>query len=153
MKASDIAVEMRTVTVEDSVSTAVRIMTEDELPGLIVVDGRRRPRLVIPGTQVLRMAVLHSYQDDPALVRTIDEEHADLFWEESGDRSVGDCLSRKTAKAVSVTPDATLLEVATAMARLRCPLAAMVDPTGTLIAGITLNRLLSTFTAAEGRKL
>lgn len=150
MRASDIAIEMRTVTVEDSVSTAVRIMTEDELPGLIVVDARQRPQLVIPGTQVLRMAVLHSYQEDPALVRTIDEAHADLFWQESGDRTVGDCLPpRKTAKAVSVVPDATLLEVATAMARLRCPLASMVDPGGTLIGGITLNKLLSTFTSSE----
>lgn len=149
MRASDIAVEMRTVTTDDSVSVAVEVMTQDELPGLIVVDARRRPKLVIPGTQVLRMAVLHSYQEDPALVRTIDEAHADLFWQESGDRTVGDCLPRKTAKAVSVAPDATLLEVATAMARLRCPLAAMVNPSGELIAGITLNQLLSTFTLPD----
>ena len=77
MRASDIAVRVPTVTLSDPVSRAVRVMTQEQLPGLIVVDDDGRPKLVIPGTQVLRMAVLDSYQDDPALVRTIDEAHAD----------------------------------------------------------------------------
>ena len=142
MRASDIAVRVPTVTLSDPVSRAVRVMTQEQLPGLIVVDDGR-PKLVIPGTQVLRMAVLDSYQDDPALVRTIDEAHADLFWQEPGNRTVGDCLPTKPAKAVTVAPEATLLELATLMLRQRSPLVAVVDSSGTLIGAITLNRLLS----------
>ncbi|UPK76460.1 CBS domain-containing protein [Nocardioidaceae bacterium SCSIO 66511] len=149
MRASDIAVQVPTVTLGDPVSHAVRVMTKNHLPGLIVIDENRKPRLVIPGTQVLRMAVLHSYQDDPALVRTIDEAHADLFWQEPGNRTVGDCLPPKPEKAVTALPDATMLELATSMLRKRSPLVAVVDKAGVLIGAITLNRLLDILTVPE----
>lgn len=142
MKAGDIAEDMATVTVNAPVSEAVRVMTQAHLPGLIVVDERSRPTMVVPGTQVLRMAVLHAYQDDPALVRTIDEAHADLFWQELGNRTVGDCLPGKPTKPITTPAGATLLELATLMARQHSPLVAVVDNGGVLIGGITLNRLL-----------
>ena len=149
MRASEIAVRVPTVTLSDPVSRAVRVMTQEHLPGLIVVDQNGNPKFVIPGTQVLRMAVLDSYQDDPALVRTIDEAHADLFWQEPGNRAVGDCLPSKPAKAVTVRPEATLLELATLMLRQRSPLVAVVDAEGVLTGAITLNRLLSSLTLPE----
>lgn len=149
MKAGSIAVTVPTVTVGDPVTHAVRLMTEQELPGLIVVDKAGRPKTVIPGTQVLRMAVLHAYHDDPALVRTIDEAHADLFWQELGNRSVGDCLPTKPAKSVSVRSDATLLELATVMLRERSPLVAVVDRDGSLVGAVTLNGLLSTLALVD----
>ena len=149
MRASDIAVRVQTVTLSDPVSRAVRVMTQEHLPGLIVVDEDGAPKFVIPGTQVLRMAVLDSYQDDPALVRTIDEAHADLFWQEPGNRAVRDCLPTKPVKAVTVSPDATLLELATLMLRQRSPIVAVVDASGTVSGAITLNRLLSTLTLPE----
>jgi len=149
MRASDIAVRVATVTLSDTVSRAVRVMTQDQLPGLIVVDDDDKPRFVIPGTQVLRMAVLHSYQDDPALVRTIDEAHADLFWQEPGNRVVRDCLPSKPTLAVTVSSDATLLELATVMLRQRSPIVAVLGPSGELTGAITLNRLLSTLALPE----
>src|SRR5690606_16100627 len=101
-----------------------------------------KPRIVIPGTQVLRMAVLHSYQDDPALARTIDEAHADRFWQDLGNRTVGECLPGYPAKPVTASLDATLLELATLMGRLHSPLVAIVDHTHALVGAVTLNRLL-----------
>lgn len=142
MLASDVAVDVPTVTVQTTVPEAVRVMTHAQLPGLIVVDDRGRPSMVVPGTQVLRMAVLNAYQEDPALVRTIDEAHADLFWQELGNRTIGDCLPFKATKPVTTPATSTLLELATLMARLHSPLVAVVDAKKQLIGGVTLNRLL-----------
>jgi CBS domain-containing protein len=143
MQASDIAVSVPTVTVDDPVAMAVRVMVVSRLPGLIVVDERSRPRMVLPGTQVLRLAVPGSYQEDPALARAVDEAHADRFWMELGDRTVLDCAPRPPAKPVIVRADANLLELAALMARQHSPLVAVVDDDGTLVGAVTLERLMT----------
>lgn len=143
MQARDIAIRVPTVTVDDLVAQAIRVMAVSRLPGLIVVDERSRPWLVLPGTQVLRLAVPGSYQEDPALVRAIDEDHADRFWLELADRTVRDCVPRQPTKPVTVRADATLLEVAALMAREHSPLVAVVDDAGVLVGAITLERLIT----------
>lgn len=148
MQARDIAANVPTVTTTDPVAKAVRLMVVRRLPGLIVVDDRVRPVAVLPGTQVLRLAIPRSYQEDPALARTIDESSADLFWHELSNLTVADCLPRPITKPVTVTPRATLLEVAILMARQHSPLVAVVDSAGGLLGGITLERLLTSLAVA-----
>ncbi|MET8865159.1 CBS domain-containing protein [Nonomuraea sp. NPDC004580] len=148
MHASDIAVSLPTVTADDPVTKAVRLMALGRMPGLIVVDGRGRPASVLPGTQVLRLAVPGAYQEDPALCRTIDEAHADVFWGELGERTVGDCLPRHPVTPATVRMEATLLEVAALMARLRSPIVAVVGRDGVLAGAITLERLLTSLALA-----
>jgi CBS domain-containing protein len=143
MQARDIAVPVPTVTVSDPVAKAVRVMAVSRLPGLIVVDERSRPKLVLPGSQVLRLAVPESYQEDPALARVVDEDHADRFWTELGDLTVGECAPRTHTRPVMVRSDATLLEVAALMARQHSPLVAVVDDSGALVGAITLERLIT----------
>ncbi|MER5262708.1 CBS domain-containing protein [Actinosynnema sp. NPDC002837] len=143
MHASDIAVNVPTVTVHDPVAQAVRVMAVSRLPGLIVVDERSRPEMVLPGTQVLRLAVPSAYQEDSALARAVDEAHADRFWLELGDLTVGDCAPRRPVKPVTVRADATLLEIAALMARLHSPLIAVVDEDGVLLGAVTLERLIT----------
>ena len=142
MQASDIAVESPTVRLDDPVTRAVKVLADRRLPGLIVVDDAARPRAVLPGSQVLRMIIATSYQRDPALTRTIDEAHADLFWQELSNRTVSDCLPPPT-KRVAVYADATLLEVAGLMARMHSPLVAVVAADGRLVGCITLTALLT----------
>ncbi|MFE6610921.1 CBS domain-containing protein [Amycolatopsis sp. NPDC057786] len=143
MRASDIAITVPTVTADDPVAQAIRVMAVSRLPGLIVVDHLSRPRMVLPGTQVLRLAVPGSYQDDPALVRAVDEEHADQFWQELGNLTVGDCAPARAVKPVIVRADATLLEIAALMARQHSPLVAVVDHHGVLLGAVTLERLVT----------
>jgi CBS domain-containing protein len=143
MQASDIAAHMPTVTVDDPVTKAIRVMAVGRLPGLVVVDERSRPRMVLPGTQVLKLAVPGSYNEDPALARTVDEDYADRFWSELGELTVGDCAPKPTAKPATVRADATLLEVAALMARQHSPLVAVVDDDGVLVGVITLERLIT----------
>ncbi|WP_214401341.1 CBS domain-containing protein [Pseudonocardia lacus] len=142
MQAHDIVEQLPTVRGSDLVATAVRMMAEAHLPGLVVVDGRARPRAVLPGTQVLRLTLPRALLEDPALARTIDEANAGLFWSELGDLTVDECLPRHDPRPAAVRPDATLVEVAALMARARSPLVAVVGPAGTLVGGITLVRLL-----------
>ncbi len=143
MQARDIAVSVPTVTKADPVAKVLQVMANSRLPGLIVVDERSRPTMVLPGTQVLRLVVPGSYRDDPALARAVDEEHADLFWEELAGLTVGDCFLDKPAKPVTVSHDATLLEIAALMGKHRSPLVAVIDGDGALVGAITLDRLLT----------
>jgi len=148
MQAHEIAVNPPTVRTDDPVAKAVQVVVVNRLPGLIVVDDADRPIAVLPGTQVLRLAIPGSYQDDPALVRGVDEVSADLFWREAGNLTVGDCLPSPVAKPATVPPEATLLEIATVMAKKHSPLIAVVDKTGRLIGAVTLERLLTSLAVA-----
>lgn len=143
MRAREIAEMLPTVTLGASVASAVRVMARSRQPGLIVVDDHNKPRVVLPGTQVLRMTMLTSYQEEPALARAIDEAHADQYWQEARGRAVADCLPAKAGKPFVVHEDATLLEVAALMAREHTPLVAVVNTRGVLTGAITLNRVLS----------
>lgn len=148
MQAHEIAVHPPTVRVDDPVSKAVQLMVVNRLPGLVVVDDEDRPVAVLPGTQVLRLTIPETYRDDPALVRTVDEIHADLFWHGPGKLTVGDCLPSPIAKPATVAPDATQLEVTTVMANKRSPLIAVIDHSGRLIGAVTLERLLTSLAVA-----
>jgi CBS domain-containing protein len=148
MQAHEIAMTPPTVRMEDPVSKAVQLMVVSRLPGLVVVDESDRPVAVLPGTQVLRLAIPGSYQGDSALVRTVDEVHADLFWHGPGKLTVRDCLPSPIAKPATVAPEATLLEIATVMANKRSPLIALVDRDGRLTGAVTLERLLTSLAVA-----
>ena len=149
MKASDIANPDITVRPGDTVATALRLMAHHRVPGLIMVDENDRPRRVIPGSQVLRMAIPDNLQHDPALVRAIDETAADQFWIDEDDRTISECVSQEKAKPGTVPADATLLEVAVTMAGLRTPLVAVVDTAGRLIGTITLSGVLQHLTEPD----
>jgi predicted transcriptional regulator len=148
MRARDIAVSLPTVTIRDPVVKAIRVMALGGLPGLILVNDQGRPRTVLSGTQVLRMAVPEPYLDDTQLARTVDEAHADRFWQELGNLTVEDCMPRQPDRPVTVRWDATLLEVAAIMAHSQRPLVAVVDQDGTLLGVITLERLLTNLALA-----
>jgi hypothetical protein len=78
-RAVDIAVGLPTVTVSDPVAKAVQVMAVGRMPGLVVVDEHRRPLAVLPGSQVLKLSIPAAFQDDPMLVRAVDESSADAF--------------------------------------------------------------------------
>ncbi|MDN5913899.1 MAG: CBS domain-containing protein [Pseudonocardia sp.] len=149
MRAQDIVETVPTVAADEPVADAIRLMARNRLPGLIVVDASRVPRTVLPGTQVLRLTVPHAHQEDPALVRTIDEAHSDLFWSELGDRTIGECLPRRPDPPAVVPLDATLMEAAVLMARVRSPMLAVVDAGGRLVGAITLERLLDVLAGTD----
>ncbi|WP_433361803.1 CBS domain-containing protein [Actinoplanes sp. CA-142083] len=142
MRAGDVARPFSTVTEQTPAREAVKVLAAQDLPGLVVVDGRGRPLTVLAGTQVLRMALPSYCQDDPALARVIDESAADLIFDGLGDRTVAELLPRTRPELPAVAPEATVLEVASVMARSNVPLVAVVGADKVMLGVITLDGLL-----------
>jgi CBS domain-containing protein len=142
MRAGDVAIPMTTVVEGTPARDAARVLAAQDLPGLVVVDGKGRPLTVLAGTQVLRMALPSYCQDDPALARVVDEAAADVVLDGIGDRTVADLLPRNRPELPAVSADATLLEVASVMARSNVPLVAVVDSGRVMTGAITLDGLL-----------
>lgn len=142
MRAHALAVYMKTITMKDSVATALRLLAEHRMPGLVVVDELQRVLAVLPGTQALRMGIAQEFQEDAALARVVDEESADLFSQLPASRLIGDCLPPRPEVRAVVSGDATLLEVACLMARTHSPMVAVVDDAGAMIGCITLAMVL-----------
>jgi CBS domain-containing protein len=141
MRARDLTVEFPTVTMDTPALEAARLLAEGDLPGLILVDDAGLPVCILPGTQVLRLAVPAYCQDDPALARVVDEAHADLFLRQLGGRTVRECLPEQPRELPVAAMTATVLELAALMARTRSPLVAVVDA-GRLAGAVTLQSLL-----------
>jgi len=146
MRARDLLAAFPTITVDTPVLEAARLLAEQDLPGLIVVDERGRPFTILPGTQVLALAVPGYCQDDPALARVIDEQHADRFLDALAGRTVRDALPPERRELPVTDPEATVLEVAALMARTRSPLVAVVAE-GRLLGAVTLQALLDRVTS------
>lgn len=142
MRAEDLAAPFPTVSMDTPAMDAARLLAGQNLPGLIVVDDGGHPTTILPGTQVLRMAIPAYCQDDPALARVIDEAAADLFIRNVGDRTVAELLPRERRELPIVGPDATVLEIAAIMARSRSPLVAVAGKDKRLLGAITLDALL-----------
>ncbi|MEO3861027.1 CBS domain-containing protein [Acrocarpospora sp. B8E8] len=141
MRARDLVIGFPTVTLDTPALEAARLLADRDLPGLIVVDERDQPFTILPGTQVLRLAVPRYCQDDPALARVVDEAHADLFLRGLGDRTVRECLPEQPRELPIAEGRATVLEMAALMARTRSPLLAVVD-NDVLVGAVTLHVLL-----------
>ncbi|GLW99260.1 CBS domain-containing protein [Microtetraspora sp. NBRC 16547] len=147
MRARDLTTDFPTVTLDTPTIEAARLLADQDLPGLIVVDEGGRPRTVLPGTQVLRLAVPRYCQDDPALARVVDEAHADAFLRSLAGRTVRECLPEEPRELPVTDPDATVLEIAALMARTSSPLVAVVDG-GRLLGAVTLQTLLDRVVAS-----
>lgn len=141
MRARDMAAPFPVLGLDASALDAARLLAANDLPGLIVVDGDGQPKTILPGTQVLRMAVPRYCIDDPALARVVDEEHADRFLLDLADRTVAELLPEHPGELPVVGPDATVLEIAALMARARSPLVAVVTDRQ-MLGAITLDALL-----------
>ncbi|MCW6004977.1 CBS domain-containing protein [Micromonospora sp. CPCC 205371] len=142
MRARDLAAPFPTVGVDTPALDAARLLAEQNLPGLIVVDTAGRPKTILPGTQVLRMAIPAYCQEDPTLARVIDEAAADLFIRNIEGRTVAELLPREHRELPVVDADATVLEIAAVMARARSPLVAVADKDQPMLGVITLDALL-----------
>ncbi|MGW0734263.1 CBS domain-containing protein [Streptomyces sp. NPDC002851] len=127
MRARDLAVAYETVEVDSDAMAAARLMAEQRLPGLLVVDGRGRPAAVLPASQLIKILVPSYVVDDPTLAAVVDEKHADKLCSALAGRTVGDCLPKRDSAPPVADPDDTALEVAALMARVHSPLVAVVE--------------------------
>jgi CBS domain-containing protein len=120
---------------------AAQLLAEQRLPALVVVEANGAPHAILPASQVVRFLVPAYVQDDPTLARVMTESMADRAGEKLGSKRVRDLLSKDRRELPAVNHDDTIIEVAAIMARLRCPLVAVMR-NGELIGVISASRLL-----------
>jgi predicted transcriptional regulator len=135
------AEEFPVVSLDADAREAVELLASRRLPGLIVVDEKGRPHSVLPASQVVRFLVPSYVQDDPSLARVIDESLADQVADKLAGVTVRRLMPSQPVELPVVNHDDTVLEVAAIMARLRCPLVAVVKDKE-ILGAITASRLL-----------
>lgn len=144
MRARDLAARIPTVDLDTDAMVAAQVLAAHRIPGLVVRDTDGRPYTVLPGSQVLRFVIPGYVQADPQLAGVYDEQAADELCGRLAGRPVRDLLPRRPDPddLPVVDGDATSMEVAARMARLRSPLVAVVE-NGEYLGAITVSRLLS----------
>ncbi len=120
---------------------AAQLMAGHRLPGLVVTDTDGKPHTVLPASEVVKFLVPGYVQEDPSLAAVLSESMADRAADKLGDKTVRHLLPATPPELAAVNHDDTIIEVAAIMARLRCPLAAVMRD-GTLVGVITASRLL-----------
>lgn len=130
------------VSAEDDAWAAVTQLAERRLPGLVVTDASGRPRAILPTSQVVRILVPSYVQDDPSLAGVLSESMADRVAGKLRGKKVEALLPKDAPELAVVNDDDTIVEVAAIMARLRCPLAAVMREKKELVGVITASRLL-----------
>jgi CBS domain-containing protein len=153
VRARDLAVAYESVSVDSDATEAARLMAEQKLPGLLVLDEHGAPRAILPASQLIKVLLPAYVIDDPSLAAVVDEKHADRLCQALRGRTVADCLPRDVTPPPVAAPDDTALEVAALMARVRSPLVAVAEKAkdGTHLLGvITASHLLHELLGASG---
>lgn len=147
MRAADLAEPFPVVQLDTPALEASRLLVDQALPGLVVVDRDGLPLVILPGSQVLRFALPEYIEDDRALAAVFSEKDADALCEPLRGRTVEELmpsaqfLPRKESNRPIVSPDANLMQVAAVMAEQHSPVVAVVDG-GQILGVITVHRLL-----------
>ena len=137
MRAKDLAEDYPMAHLDDDAYAAVMAMASQRRPGVVVLGEGEVPLLVLPGTQVLRFLVPRYVQDDPSLARVFDESDAiEACVSKLSGHAVRELLPSegKRAELAVVDGDATVMECAALMVRLRSPLLVVAD--GDVIHGV-----------------
>jgi CBS domain-containing protein len=147
MRASELAADYPTVTLDSDALDAARMLAARKLPGVLVVDADGAPHAVLPASRLVKLLVPAYVVEDPALAAVVDESHADRLCQNLAGLSVADALPpepRERTRAPVADAGDTALEVAALMARERSPLVAVVDRRdgGRLLGVITASHLL-----------
>jgi CBS domain-containing protein len=142
MLARDLLEDYPTVTVETDALEAVRLIGRHRLSGLVVTKPDGSPKAILPASQVLRFVIPKYVQDDPSLARVLDEKASDRIVKELDGRTVGDLLPDTPHELPVLKGDDTTLELAALMARMHCPLVAIVED-GRVIGVVTTSHLLA----------
>lgn len=147
MKARDLAEPFPVVRGDTDALQATRMLAEQGLPGLVVLDEEGRPSAVLAASQVLRFAIPDYIEEDPGLAPIIPEADADNLCAVLAGRTITELmpgrshLPRRDRDRPIVAADATAMQVASVMSQQHSPMVAVMD--GAEILGvITVHRLL-----------
>ncbi|SEP15063.1 CBS domain-containing protein [Amycolatopsis saalfeldensis] len=141
MRAAEMAEDYPVVELDSDALAAARLLAQRRLPGLVVIDATGCPQSVLPASEVVQFLVPPYVRDDPSLAGVLNESMADRIADKLGGRRVRDLLPDEPAELPRVNADDTVVEVAAMMARLKCPLVAVMEGR-TLLGVVSASRLL-----------
>lgn len=141
MHAKQMAEDFPVVDLDSDALAAARLLAEHGLPGLVVTKGSGCPHAILPAASVVAFLVPHYIQDDPSLAGVLSESAADRVAGKLTGRTVRELLPEDPPELPVAQGDDTVVEVAAMMARLHCPLVAVLE-SGELVGVITAARLL-----------
>lgn len=150
MHAADVVESLPTALPGDDVLSAVRMVSQRGLPGLVVADERGEVVGCLSSVDLLRLALPRYLREDPGLARVFDEEHADRIAAALVGTRVGDVVGEARDRVPMARPRATVVELAELMARWSCPLVVVEKEEGGTLGVVTANRLLELLVAAAG---
>lgn len=152
MHARNLAEPYPSVSTDDDAVEAARMLFEQRLPALLVLDPDGRPYAIVPGSQLVRQLVPEYILEDPLLAAVADDRHDADIKEGLAGLTVAEWLPRRLYSPPFVGPDAHPLQVAALMARTHSPLVAVIERDGDqvrLLGAITAARLLNHFSGAS----
>lgn len=150
MRARDMAQPTEVIRLDTPALDALRALADSQLPGLVIA--LKDSFVVVPASQVLRVALPQYVIDDAALGRVWDEPSADALAARLAGRTLADLARALDPSRDDERPDhivdgeANIVEIAAVMAAAHVPLVAVVDE-GTLLGVITVNQLIGSVLA------
>ncbi|CAL9651604.1 hypothetical protein SUDANB120_06643 (plasmid) [Streptomyces sp. enrichment culture] len=153
MHARDLAEPYPFVTTDDDAVAAARLLAQESLPALLVLDSDGQPYAIVPGSQVLRQALPEYVVDDPLLGSGLHGNADREVAQRLDGLTVAEWLPRRLFPPLYVGPDALPMEVAALMARTHSPLVAVIRRDGDqvhLLGSVTAARLMSFFLTGTG---
>src|SRR4051812_6813484 len=92
MRAADLQIPLPLVDRNTTLFDAARLIADDRLGGLVVVDDAGRPSSVVAAVDVLRLMLPPYLLDDLSLAQVFDERGAEEVWSAVRTRTIGELL-------------------------------------------------------------
>ncbi|MFE0255783.1 CBS domain-containing protein [Streptomyces sp. NPDC059010] len=143
MSARELAEPYPHVSTDDDATDAARLLAEQKLPALLVVDRDGQPYAIVPGSQLIGQLVPEYAREDPHLAAGLDDRELEEVPGKLAALTVAEWLPRRRFQPPAVGPDTSVMHVAALMARTHTPLVAVVEHDGDQI------RLAGAITAAR----
>jgi len=145
MRARDLVGSVPSVRPGVPLLEAVAALVAAGTSGVAVIDESGVPRAVLPGSALVGLAVPSYVKDDPSLAAVLADADPRVLRARIARLTVADVLSDDEADPLPlISAEASLLEVATAMAEARVGIVLAVDEHGHYVGGITATDLLAT---------
>jgi CBS domain-containing protein len=140
-RARDLAVPYPSLPTDAPAGEVARILAEEEVD-VVFIERHGRLQGVVSDIGLLSRLLPSYVVEDPKLAQVMEEGAADLLWRRLEGRRADELLAKAGSEIPQVDGDATLIEVAAAMAGARAPLVAVREG-GRLVGGITSSALLT----------
>lgn len=134
MRASQIMQDLPVYFANEAAMVAIRQVAHDDLPGFVVIDPHTQWLTALSLMDLLGLLLPEYVRQSQAIALVYDEESADGLAQRAAGVSLGELLCAHDRRGAEVSADATLVEMAEMMTRLRSPILLVrgADPRHTL---------------------